>query len=47
MEPRPTPEYEDEVEVEVEVEKMDVHVFNAAVDSKLNGIVDDKDALYF
>lgn len=45
MEPRPTPEYE--VEVEVEVEKMDEHVFNAAVDSKLNGIVDDKDALYF
>ncbi|KAI5451587.1 hypothetical protein NCC49_001572 [Naganishia albida] len=43
MEPRPTPEYEDEVEVE----KMDEHVFNAAVDSKLNGIVDDKDALYF
>jgi hypothetical protein len=39
--PRPTPEEDDDDE------KMDQHTFTAAVDSKLNEIADDMDALYF
>lgn len=39
--PGPTPEEDDDDE------KMDQHTFTAAVDSKLNEIVDDMDALYF